>query len=684
MGTDSDPEFPAQPPAARDRTLNLGILAHVDAGKTSLTERLLYNNGAIDHLGSVDSGSTQTDKSEIERRRGITIRSTVAAFNLGTLQVNLVDTPGHPDFIAEVERALAVLDGAILVVSAVEGVQAQTRILAHSLSRLAMPTLIFVNKIDQRGARYTDLLAEIRHKLFPSIVPLTTVAEIGTSSPAIAERSLSDEVVRAEIADTLSDSDDSLLYTLVIDDLVPKEADLRRRLARQTLAGTVQPVFFGSALTGAGTHALAGSLRDLLVTPQPSGVDLDPVSGAVFAIERTASGEKVGYFRSFSGTLHERERVTFQRVGASGATEQYSSRISGLDVITANAGGQRATLLTPDNIARIRGISQLRVGDRIGHLPTRGESTAFSPPILESVVQAVRPGDESAIHAALLRLAEEDPLIRTRTAGHGATSVLLYGAVQQQVIAERLQEEFGLDARFEGAQPVYFERPHGIGRGLSDFSPRGPNDFWQTVGLRVDRAPDGAGNSFTREVRLGLLPRGYYRAIEDAVFATLQQGLYGWEVTDCAVALTAVDCDPPMTVPGDFRNLTPIVMMAALAEAGTDLFEPGYFVEVDVPEDALSPVLAVLGSFGADLGPPRRTSIGWTIPGVIAARSLQDITKALPGLTHGEGSVVYGPGKARIVRAEPPTRPRLDGNPLDREEYLRFIATRGVSDRSVH
>src|SRR6188472_4214547 len=140
------------------RTLNLGILAHVDAGKTTLTERLLFAAGAIDHVGSVDAGTTQTDSLELERERGITIRSAVASFQVGDLAVNIVDTPGHPDFIAEVERVLNVLDGAVLVVSAVEGVQAQTRVLMRTLRRLGLPVLIFVNKIDRAGARSEALL----------------------------------------------------------------------------------------------------------------------------------------------------------------------------------------------------------------------------------------------------------------------------------------------------------------------------------------------------------------------------------------------------------------------------------------------------------------------------------------------------------------------------------------------
>src|SRR6201990_2557044 len=152
--------------------LNLGILAHVDAGKTSLTERLLHAAGVIDEIGNVDDGSTQTDSLALERRRGITIKSAVVSFLVGDVVVNLIDTPGHPDFIAEVERVLNVLDGAVLVISAVEGVQSQTRVLMRTLERLRIPTLVFVNKIDRRGARDGGVLRDIAAKLTPAIVPM--------------------------------------------------------------------------------------------------------------------------------------------------------------------------------------------------------------------------------------------------------------------------------------------------------------------------------------------------------------------------------------------------------------------------------------------------------------------------------------------------------------------------------
>jgi len=184
--------------------LNLGILAHVDAGKTTLTERLLYAAGVIDEIGSVDAGTTQTDTLDLERQRGITIRSAVASFAIDDVTVNLIDTPGHPDFIAEVERVLSVLDGAVLVVSAVEGVQPQTRLLMRALRRLRVPTLIFVNKIDRPGASDERVLQAISERLTPAIIPLGSPVRLGTPAADFVPSGADDAAFRARLAETLA------------------------------------------------------------------------------------------------------------------------------------------------------------------------------------------------------------------------------------------------------------------------------------------------------------------------------------------------------------------------------------------------------------------------------------------------------------------------------------------------
>lgn len=212
------PTTPVEPrplePSPR-RWLNLGVLAHVDAGKTSLTEALLHAGGAVAAPGRVDDGTTRTDTLAVERRRGITVRSAVATFQVGDVAVNVVDTPGHPDFIAEVDRSLAVLDGAILVVSAVEGVQAQTVVLSRALRRLGVPHVVVVNKVDRRGANVDRVAAAVRRRLAASIVPLGTVRGLGGADAAVTGMDLRDASVREDLTARLAEHDDELFAAWV-------------------------------------------------------------------------------------------------------------------------------------------------------------------------------------------------------------------------------------------------------------------------------------------------------------------------------------------------------------------------------------------------------------------------------------------------------------------------------------
>ena len=285
-------------------TINLGILAHVDAGKTSLTERLLYEAGAIAAPGRVDDGTTRTDSMDIERRRGITVRTNVASFAVGDVQVNLIDTPGHSDFIAEVERSLAVLDAAVLVVSAVEGVQSQTVILWRALRRLAVPTLIFINKIDRGGADPARVLADIGRRLTAPdgvhTLPLTDV--LGPGGAAAKTRSV--PITDYRVVDVLALLDDRVLRAAVADPAVQSGLALRsaRALVRR---GLLVPVAAGSALTGAGVSDLLEVVPRLLPWARDSGCAL---SGVVYKIEHAERG-RVAHCRIFGGELRVRDRA---------------------------------------------------------------------------------------------------------------------------------------------------------------------------------------------------------------------------------------------------------------------------------------------------------------------------------------------------------------------------------------
>ena len=517
-------------------TLNLGILAHVDAGKTTLTERLLYCAGVIDEPGSVDAGTTRTDTLALERQRGITIKSAVVSFTVDGRDVNLIDTPGHPDFIAEVDRALSVLDGVVLVVSAVEGVQPQTRILWRALRRLRVPTLFFVNKIDRRGAGYERLLDDIARRLTPAIIPMGSVTGLGQDGAAFIADTEADPAAGSRLAEVLADRDDAVLRAY-LDDKAALPGDwLRRKLAGQVRDTLVHPVFFGSAITGAGVDALLDGLARLL--PAAGGDASGPLCGRVFKVERGAAGDKVAYARMFSGTLAVRDRVNFAHAGDGEVSDGKVTAIS----VFAGGTAVRRDSVTAGQIARLSGLADVRVDDVIGTAPAGAGRRHFAPPTLETAVVARDPRDKARLHAAMTQLAEQDPLINVRQDDIRQEIYLsLYGEVQKQVIEATLAADYGLSAEFRDTTPICVERP--VRAGAAEELLGAPdNPFLATLGIRVDPAPAGSGVGFRLEVGHQGVPlfiyknsESYAAALRQYVTETLRQGLYGWQVTDCTV-----------------------------------------------------------------------------------------------------------------------------------------------------
>ena len=664
------------------RTLNLGILAHVDAGKTTLTERLLYAAGVIDEVGSVDAGTTQTDTLELERRRGITIKSAVVSFSIDDVTVNLIDTPGHPDFIAEVERVLSVLDGAVLVISAVEGVQPQTRLLTRALQRLRVPTLVFVNKIDRAGAGEERVLDSISERLTPAIVSLGTVRDLGTRAADFEPWAAGDAAFTARLASVLAENDDRLLAALVEEERVPYSR-LRAELVTQTGQALVHPVFFGSALTGAGVDPLVAGIAELL--PSGRGDDDGPVSGTVFKIERGAAGERIAYVRMFSGTLRTRGRV---RVG-----EDVEEKVTAIGVFDRGSVERRAAV-SAGEIAKLWGLGEIRIGDRIGETGTAASQQQFASPTLESAVVPRDPGRKEALRVALAQLAEQDPLIDVRQDDERQElSVSLYGEVQKEVIEATLAVDFGIEVTFRETTTICIERPAGVGEAI-EILQDDANPFSATVGLRVEPSPVGSGVEFRLDVDPRDVPLYIYGSAErfqelmaQHVRQTLREGLFGWEVTDCTVTMSACDyyigdgpakptASTPRTTAADFRKLTPLVLTQALARAGTVVCEPASRVTLEVPAASLGAVLAALARLGATAPAPSLRGELATIDTVLSAARARDLQRQLPALTSGEGVLETELAGYEPVSGPPPTRRRVTANPLNRELYLLHLARR--------
>jgi len=663
------------------RTLNLGILAHVDAGKTTLTERLLYAAGVIDAIGSVDDGSTQTDTLALERQRGITIKSAVVSFAIGDVTVNLIDTPGHPDFIAEVERVLGVLDGAVLVVSAVEGVQAQTRVLFRTLRRLGIPALIFINKIDRAGAAGSRVLCAVTDRLTPGVIAMGAPRGEGGRGADCVPYGATDRPFAARLAELVAEHDDAVLADYLADEAGLSYDRLMRGLAAQSRSGLVHPVFFGSAITGAGVGQLTDALTELLPAADRKAEAEGPVSAAVFKVERGPAGEKIACARMFSGRLRARDRV---RIG-----HDRQGKVTAISVFDRRGAGPSAQVAA-GQIGKLWGLAGVQVGDALGEPRGGSARHQFAPPSFETVVVPSRPADKGAVYAALTQLAEQDPLINLRQDDvRSELLVSLYGEVQKEVIQATLAGEFGLVVGFRESMTICIERPACSGAAV-EFIGQRPNPFLAGVGLRVDPAPAGSGVEFRLEIELGALPFSFLKAVQETVGETLRQGLRGWQVTDITVTMTHSGYYPRQShahahfdksmssTAGDFRNLTPLVLMDALSQAGTSVHEPIHRFGIEIPADTLGPVLPMLARLRAV--PLEQATSGslCVVTGDVPAAAVRQVQQSLPALTRGEGVLESAFDRYEQVRGEVPVRARSDGNPLNRKEYLLRVA-RGIS-----
>jgi ribosomal protection tetracycline resistance protein len=640
------------------RSLNLGILAHVDAGKTTLTERLLHLAGVIDEPGSVASGTTQTDALALERQRGITIKAAVVAFPVGDTTVNVVDTPGHPDFISEVERVLAALDGAVLVLSAVEGVQPQTRILMRALQRLHVPTLLFINKIDRMGADPRAVLAAVRTRLTSDVLAMGSVTDPGSRAARFRAYDGHDAAFRDREAAALAEHNDKLLTAYV--EGRPGSARQRRgALSEQTRAGVMHPVFAGSAVTGAGVLDLMRGIQTLL--PDADGEPDASPSGRVFKIERGTGGEKVAYVRMVDGSVRPRQRLDLPagRVG----------KVSGIEVFETGRW-IRAGRVAAGQIGRLHGLAEVRVGDTFGQ-PGGVEEHLFAPPTLEASVTPVRTDQGPALRAVLAELADQDPLIDVRTGDDGLPTVSLYGRVQQEVLGSTLAEEYGIDVVFADAAVLHVERPQRLGAAVARLY-TDANPYQATVGLRISPGRTGSGLRFANRAAARDMPLYLYKsvqaftaAIERHVRRALEHGLYGWRVTDALVTLTDVgysvaDGPPsrrgPTSTAYDFRQVTPVVVAQALRRAGTRVCEPVLRVLIEVPTSDAAAVQQLVTRWGAQL--TALTAVGdlTRLEARLVATRLHELQRQLPDLTGGEGSLEPRFDGYEPVHGPPPTR----------------------------
>ncbi|MDD0818491.1 translation factor GTPase family protein [Bacillus cereus] len=641
-------------------TINIGIVAHVDAGKTSLTERILYETNVIKEVGRVDSGSTQTDSMELERQRGITIKASVVSFFIDDVKVNVIDTPGHADFIAEVERSFRVLDGAILVISAVEGVQAQTKILMRILQKLNIPTILFVNKIDRSGANTERVVKQIKTILSNEASPFYSVQNEGTKEARIIEYKSYDDCI-----ERLAPYNESLLESYVNNEIVT-DTLLKEELEKQIQQANLYPIFFGSALTGIGVTELLENIPALFPANNPS--QDEELSGIVFKIEREPSGEKIAYVRVFSGTLHVRKYVHIQRDQSLSHKEKIKKMC-----IFHNGNVVQTSTVPSGDFCKVWGLNNIKIGDIIGERTDYIKDIHFAEPQMEAAINAVPKERIHDLYAALMELCEEDPLIKVwKDDVHNELYIRLFGEVQKEVIETTLYKKYNLQVTFSNTRVVCMEKPIGIGNSVEVMGEKA-NPFYATIGFKVERGELNSGITYTLGVELGSLPLAFHKAIEDTVFQTLKQGLYGWEVTDISVTLTHTGYASPVTTASDFRNLTPLVLMDALKQAETYVYEPVNEFELTVPEHAISTAMYKLAAIPATFAEPIFNNDSYQLTGSLPVAKTENFKRMLHSFTEGEAVFIMKPAGFTKIMAPFPTRKRIDNNPLNRKDYLLHV-----------
>jgi len=603
---------------------NIGILAHVDAGKTTLTEHLLFESGAIRNLGSVDQGTSQTDSLDVERERGISVRAASTALEWKGVAVRIIDTPGHADFYPEVERALRVLDGAVLVVSSVEGVQLQTTTIWAALRELGIPTLIFVNKLDRVGARPAGLIDDMRRMLSAGVLPVQVVSGAETRHPVVRSVRGHDRDL-AVLGEHLASLDDRLMEKYARDEPVtwPELAGVIRRL---TLEGSVFPVLYGAAMVGIGVAELLDAIVEYL--PSPGGRAGNALSGLVFRIQSGEASGRATHVRVFDGTI-ERGRIISYEAEDDG---EKPSR-----VLRLMPGGvyQVAERLEAGDIGALYGLRRSKVGQVLGS--SHAISTPLTPaePMLTARIAPRQANRWHDLYKALRVLEDEDPLLSVEwLEEQREISIRFFGEVQMEIIHDLLASRFGLEASFSEPLVIYKETPSQSAEARVEYRTHG----YAIIHIRVDPLPPGSGFQFASEIQAEEIYHKFMKQIPQILEQARRKGPRGWEVTDLKVTVLGGHSKYDLgTKPGDFKIVTPMVLERALQKTGTRLLEPMLEFQISVPEEygaAIARDLTGMRARFAEAAPHEgRVMFSGQVPFAETFRS----TSVLYATSHGQG-----------------------------------------------
>jgi len=654
-----------------DRTRNIGIIAHVDAGKTTTTERILFYSGVTSRIGEVDDGSAVTDWMTQEQERGISITAAATTFSWKGCVVNLIDTPGHVDFTMEVERSLRVLDGAIAVFSAVEGVEPQSETVWRQADRYRIPRLAFINKCDREGADPARVMTEMRDKL--GAVPIAIQMPVGTGDGptgfgavidllVMRERKWDDasfgakfedgpiphslieeaSLAREQMLEAIAEHDDELMAAWVSGRELSVD-QVKQALRRVTLHGRGVPTLVGAAFRNQGIHNLLDAVLDFLPSPadigEVRGRDPDdrsgppgaptvvrkitgkdaPLAALAFKVQFDDAGGQLTFVRVYTGILREGDAVL-------NATKGHNEQIGRLVRMFANhreeirqieAGMIGAVLSSASSV----GGGKLATGDTLcdPRAPILLDPIGVPSPVMGVVVEPETDADAIKLTHALERLAIEDPSFRAKTDPESGQIVISgMGELHLEIVVDRLRREFGIQARVGNPQVAYRETVRQRAEGENKFvrvvpSSGGPRGEYGHVRLVVEPTDRGGGYVYENRAPSSDVPTEYAPAVEAGVAEAVERGVVaGYPMTDLRVQVVGGSYHPVDSNNYAFKVASSKAFVAAANQAGPTLLEPVMSLEVVTPEESVGDVLG-------DLHARRGKVAGITVRGGVQA-----------------------------------------------------------------
>jgi ribosomal protection tetracycline resistance protein len=646
-----------------DKTiLTIGVLAHVDAGKTSIAESLLHHSGTTTSLGSVDKGSAITDGLTMEKNRGISIKASSVNFSWKHRLFQLVDTPGHIDFSAEVDRSLSILDGVILVVSAKEGVQAHTLNLWESLIERKLPVIIFFNKIDRAGVDVERVFLDFQKDLGVRLFALNYPDVSHPDNPKLLSFTNCAHHTNSTILDTsmenLAECDETFLSQYLEGEISNLEQVLekgKQNIKTRALYGSL----FGSAKLGLGIEELLNSITALI--PQPKSY-YSTTAAKVFKVIFDKKKGRLAYIKSYGSTLKSKDFIRSQQLDKDIKINQIFKPLLG-DLVQSSElrKGEIGIITTSDSILP---------GDVLGSENLKDQYSKISEAVLGVEVIPKDVKDYQKLGEALEILNIEDPILDFKWFKEEKEFHLkILGPIQTEVLKENLIQRWAVEAEFHKPKVIYKETPSKSAQGYVRYWM--PKPCWAIMTFLIEPAPLGSGVSFTSNVRTSDISNKYLNEVRRAIPWSLKQGILGYEVTDISITLIAGTEHTVHSNPGDFLLATPMGLLKALENAGTDLLEPMYAFEIKANQDLLGPISSDLNQMNAQIDAPLFETDFFIITGRVSVAAAIDYAIKFNVTTSGKGRLKLTlDGYKKTTTSDDKIRSYKGVSPLDESQWI--------------